>query len=181
MFKKILLGLTIIILIFIGFIAFQLSNNSTQSPAANVKFLLEELVISIDYHRPFKKGRNIFGGLVPYGKYWRTGANNATEIEFNKELYFGDQKISAGRYRLYTIPNKDSWKIVLNSELDQWGLFEPNYDLDVVNIEVQSNLLNEIQEQFEIVLIPKSSGAALILAWDQTQVEVPISWNHTDD
>ena len=177
MFKKILLGLTIIVLIFIGFIAFQLSNNSVESPLDNISFQQRDLSISIAYHRPFKKGRNIFGGLVPYGKYWRTGANNATEIEFNKDLYFEGQKVTAGRYRLYTIPNENTWKIVLNSELDKWGLFEPNYDLDVFSIEVEALITTEIQEQFEISLDESGEGATLSLSWDKTKVEVPVSWH----
>ncbi|MFT4536723.1 MAG: hypothetical protein ACI9P5_004099 [Saprospiraceae bacterium] len=177
MFKKILLGLTIIVLIFIGFIAFQLSNNSTQSPPSNISIQSEELAISIDYHRPFKKGRNIFGGLVPYGKYWRTGANNATEIEFNKDVHFGDQKVSAGRYRLYTIPNENTWKIVLNSELGKWGLFEPDNSLDILTIEVSSLVSTEIQEQFQIALEASDKRAILSMVWDQTKVEVPILWD----
>lgn len=176
MFKKILLGLTIIVLIFIGFIAFQLSNNSVESPVDNIAFQQEDLSISIEYHRPFKKGRNIFGGLVPFGKYWRTGANNATEIEFNKALYFGNQKISAGRYRLYTIPNENTWKIVLNSELGKWGLFEPDYNLDIMTIEVSSFGTAEIKEQFLIALKASDKGAILSMVWDKTKVNIPVSW-----
>jgi hypothetical protein len=177
MFKKILLGLTLIVLIFIGFIAFQLSNNSVESPIDNIAFQQEDLSISIEYHRPFKKGRNIFGGLVPYGKYWRTGANNATEIEFNKDLYFEGQKVSAGRYRLYTIPNENTWKIVLNSELGKWGLFKPDNSLDILTLEVSSLVSTEIQEQFQIALEASDKGVILSMVWDQTKVEVPISWD----
>ena len=176
MFKKILLGLTIVVTIFIGFIAFQLSSNSVESPPAKARFQQKNLEIIIDYHRPFKKGRNIFGGLVPFGKYWRTGANNATEIEFNKDLSFGGQKIVAGRYRLYTIPKESTWKFVLNSELDKWGLFEPNYELNVLMLDVNAANNFEVREQFEISFDESGQGASLILSWDQTKVEVPLSW-----
>lgn len=162
-------------MIFIAFIAFQLTN--TKSPAGQVAFSNSDISITIDYHRPSKKGRNIFGGLVPYGKYWRTGANNATEIEFSRDILFGSEKVKAGRYRLYTIPGEKNWTVVLNSELDKWGLFEPNYNLDVVRIEAESSQIQGIKEQFEILIKEDNEDTNLVLTWDQTRVEVPLLWS----
>src|SRR5690606_15950790 len=83
----------------------------------------EVCVASITYCEPFKKDRDIFGGLVPYGKVWRTGANEATEITFKKDVTFAGVAVKAGTYSLFTIPEKGEWTIILNPELKQWGSY----------------------------------------------------------
>ena len=77
--------------------------------------------ITVTYGRPYKKERKIFGGLEPYGKVWRTGADQATQITFEKDGTFGGKPVKAGTYTLFTIPNPDEWTIILNSQLGQWG------------------------------------------------------------
>lgn len=82
--------------------------------------------VKVSYGQPSKKGRAIFGGLEKYGKVWRAGANEATEITFTKDGTFGGKPVKAGTYTLFAIPNEQEWTIILNSELKQWGSF--NYD-----------------------------------------------------
>ena len=98
--------------------------------------ITEPLVTRVVYSRPQKAGRVIFGGLVEYGKVWRLGANEATEIEFYKHVRVGGKKISRGRYTLYALVNENSWTIIVNKETDTWGAFKYNPLKDVVRVEV---------------------------------------------
>src|SRR5688572_14761372 len=92
------------------------------SPEGEVVFTKDNLRIKVLYNRPYKKGREIFGSLVPYDKVWRTGANEATIFETNKDLSIEGKKLKAGKYTLWTIPGQESWTIIFNSEYGQWGI-----------------------------------------------------------
>lgn len=130
--------------------------------------------IKVVYSRPHKRGRNIFGGLVPYGQVWRTGANQATEITFTQDVFFGDKSLPAGTYALFTIPNKDSWTILLNKGLGQWGAFEYNPELDVTSVQVPVMQAGEAYEPFTINFDPHQNYIDLTLIWDTTKVSVSI-------
>lgn len=129
--------------------------------------------VSIVYGQPSKRGRVIFGELVPYGKIWRTGANEATEITFKKDAVFGGKKIKAGTYTLFTIPTKSDWTVVLNSELKQWGAFKYDEikDKDVLKVTVPSSRIDEPVEKLTLRFDDKNS---LIIEWDTTRVTVPV-------
>ena len=127
--------------------------------------------MSVTYGQPSKKGREIFGKLVPYGQVWRTGADEATEITFDKDCVFGGKQIKAGTYALFTIPGKDEWTIILNSKLGEWGAFsyESNKDKDVARVTVKPVHINNTVEQFTIMV----STAGLKMQWDNTVVNIP--------
>src|SRR5690606_29144611 len=91
-------------------------------------------IARVIYSRPQKKGRDIFGDLVPYGKVWRTGANEATELDVYVPLHFGETILKPGNYTLYTIPGKDKWTIIINSEINVWGAYSYNKEKDVARI-----------------------------------------------
>lgn len=131
-------------------------------------------LIKVVYGRPSKKGRTIFGELEPYGKVWRTGANEATEIKFYKDAKFGGKDIKAGTYTLFTIPDKDQWTIILNSELDVWGAYSYKVEKDVLRTIVKPTTLPNEVESLAIVFKDSEQGGDLVIAWDKTQVEVPI-------
>jgi len=128
--------------------------------------------VSVTYGQPSKKGRIIFGNLVPYGKVWRTGANEATEITFKRDAKFGGNPVKAGTYTLFTIPNEGQWEIILNSQLKQWGAFgyDKVKDKDVLHVTVPSKQLDKEVEKFTITV--KQDG--LMMEWDKTAVWVPI-------
>jgi hypothetical protein len=133
--------------------------------------------ISVTYGQPSKKGRVIFGGLVPYGKVWRTGADEATEITVDKDIMFGGKKLAAGTYSLYTIPNKTEWTIIINPVLKQWGAFEYDKvkDKDVLRTTVPVKNTGKEVETFTILV--KDDGQAddgLVMEWDKVQVKVPV-------
>jgi hypothetical protein len=122
------------------------------------------------YSRPYRKDRAIFGELVPFGKVWRTGADEATEITFYKDVMFGDKAVKAGSYAVFTIPNKDSWDVILNTGLHQWGAFGYDEKLDVARTTAKVVMMDEALENFSIVF----SDGNMIMAWDKTMVAVPI-------
>ena len=127
----------------------------------------------IVYSRPYKKDREIFGKLVPYGKVWRTGADEATEITFYKDVMFGDKEVKAGSYAVFTIPNADSWDVILNSGLHQWGAFTYDSTKDVARVKAKVAMMDEAVENFSITF----SDGNMIMGWDKTMVAVPIKAN----
>ncbi|ULQ57342.1 DUF2911 domain-containing protein [Flavihumibacter rivuli] len=128
--------------------------------------------ISVTYGRPYKKGRDIFGSLEPYGKVWRAGADEATEITFAKDAMLAGKHIKAGTYTLFVIPEAKEWTIILNSELKQWGAYE--YDKikgkNVAQVKVPVINLDQVVEQFTI----RFAGGNMIMEWDKTQVKLPV-------
>ena len=180
--KIIVLTILGIVLIGAGFIAYLMLTTRSHSPAEKLEFVDGDFQLSADYFRPYKKERLIFGeesegALLPFGQYWRTGANEATEVEFNKDVSINGENLAAGRYRFYTIPGKDQWTIAFNSELGKWGYGEPDYEKDVLVVEGPSQNASQIIEQFTISgLKTGENGMELILAWDQTQIRIPIHY-----
>lgn len=140
---------------------------------ANLK-TTENNYVKCTYGQPLKKGREIFGNLVPYGKLWRTGANEATEITFTSNIQIGDTQLPAGTYTLFSIPNKDKWTIILNSELGQWGDFDYDATKNVLTYEASVSTNSDIYEGFTIQFEDVSNGFNLLLLWDTVKVSVPI-------
>lgn len=133
-------------------------------------------IIKIVYSRPQKKGREIFGVLEQYGKVWRFGANENTEIKFYQKVVIGGRKIKAGTYSIFAIPNKDVWTIIINTQTDKWGAFYYDQSKDIVRVNVPVKALTKPLEFFSLTFSPKDTGASLIIGWDKTQVELPISF-----
>jgi len=178
----ILLTILGIVLIGGGFIAYLMLTTRSHSPAEKLEYTDGDVQLSADYCRPYKKERLIFGeesdgALLPFGKYWRTGANEATEVDINKEITINGEKLAAGRYRFYTVPGKDNWTIAFNNELSKWGYSEPDYNQDVLVFEVPSQKIGQVIEQFTISASKNGENSMeLVLAWDQTQVKIPIHY-----
>lgn len=132
-------------------------------------------LIKVIYSRPSKKGREIFGVLEQFGKIWRLGANESTEIRFYKPAIIAGKKIKPGAYSLFAIPNKDKWTLILNSQLDKWGAFTYDQRKDVMRTELPLKSLPKPLEVLSITFSPTSNGAAMFIGWDTTCVEVPIT------
>lgn len=178
--KKILMGAGILVLLFIIWVVYGLFFATPVSPPASVSYNEGGLEITIDYSQPSKKGRLIFGeesegALQPYGKYWRLGANAATEISFNKDVSFGGKALDAGTYRMYAVPGPDSFEVTLNSETGVFfGVAEPDYDLDVLTVEVPVQKPSSTVETFTIGFSSTDQGAIINFTWDQTMFQVPV-------
>lgn len=146
------------------------------SPTQTVKQDFALSSIEITYSRPVVNGRKIFGDLVPYGKLWRTGANGATKIAFGEDVTIGGQKVKAGEYALYTIPNASEWEIILNTGVKNGGVVGYKESEDVARFKVKSNKLKASVESMTIeVADVKSNTATINIIWDKTSVSIPVS------
>ena len=135
----------------------------------------DPLVARVIYSRPQKQGRKVFGELVEYGKVWRLGANEATEIEFYQDVKIGGKKISKGRYTLYALVNENSWTMILNKDTDTWGAFKYDSKKDVVRTDVPAQKTDDTVESMSMWFEKSTSGLSLVVAWEQIKVSLPIT------
>jgi hypothetical protein len=173
--------ISLAVLAVLAFAGFQYMKAQTKkaSPESTVTLEVQDLRLEVTYSRPSKKGRVIFGSLVPYGKVWRTGANEATTLTAKQDFSFGGTPVKAGTYTLWTIPGPTEWTVILNSKMYGWGV---NFDgesprdamADVATYKAPVEKPLATIEQFTIGL---EQGAAprLMIAWDDVQVGVPVS------
>ena len=140
----------------------------------------DPLIARIIYSRPSKNGRVIFGGLLEYGKVWRVGANEATEIEFFKDVFVNKTKIKKGRYTLYAIPNQTKWTFVINKEIDTGGAFIYDTKKDVVKMDVPVDTSQDSVEACTVYFEKNNSGFNLNVLWDNVKAVLPIYLNKKD-
>ena len=136
--------------------------------------ITEPLVMRVIYSRPQLNGRKVFGELQKLGEVWRLGANEATEIEFFKDVSINNKKIKKGRYTLYCIPYLDKWTIIINKETDTWGSFKYDEKKDLIRVDVPVQKQGEVLDAFVMVFEKTTTGANLIIAWDDIKVNLPI-------
>ncbi len=145
------------------------------SPAATLKQRVGITDIQIDYSRPSMKERVIFGGLVPFDKIWRTGANSATKISFSTAVKLGGTPVPAGEYALFTIPGKTEWTVILNKVTGQWGSYAYDEKNDVARCKVTPVTIPTAVETFGIGLADLTQhSATLFLTWEKTRVPVKV-------
>lgn len=136
----------------------------------------EPLVARVIYSRPQKLGRALFGDLIVYGKVWRLGANEATEIEFFKDVKIDGKKVKKGRYTLYALVDPDKWSLILNKETDTWGAFRYDQTKDVLRVNVPVEKMPQPAEALSMEFQRSDKGAILQISWDEVQVKLPFSW-----
>lgn len=145
------------------------------SPAATFEQRVGLTDITLNYSRPGVKGRKIFGDLVPYDKLWRTGANMATRIEFSDDVRIEGNALKAGAYALFTIPGRDHWTIVFNSNYNQGGIAQYKESEDVLRVEVTPEKMDENIETFTIDINDITDTSAKIwILWENTAVPVQV-------
>jgi hypothetical protein len=137
------------------------------SPPAKVSENVGTTTIIIDYSQPSVKGREIWGGLVPYGKIWRTGANEATTFEVNTDVKIEGKALKAGKYGLFTIPDSKEWTIVFNSVPDQWGAFQYDESKDVLRVKVKPQ---QVDQNMEKMTFNISGDGIVTLMWEKLKV-----------
>ena len=168
----------IIFFLLSSFYGFSQLKTPSASTAAEIEQVVGLTEIEIDYNRPSKKGRDIFGNLVPYGKIWRTGANSGTEISFSTDVTINGQNIKEGTYSIFSIPNKDSWEIILYADTDLWSV--PR-NWDETKIIFQSNFKTNMNNDKSVETFTISfdnitnNDFDLVFSWDDTYVIVPIN------
>ena len=131
--------------------------------------------ITITYGRPYMKGRKIFGGLVPYGQVWRTGANDATTLVTDTNVRIGDKDVPAGSYTLFTVPNADKWTLIISKKTGEWGIPYPGEGEDFVRVDMRVSQLPSPVENFTIGFDQTGSTCAMHVDWETTRAGVDIS------
>jgi hypothetical protein len=145
------------------------------SPGASVKERVGVTDVSVDYSRPSARERKIFGGLVPYGSIWRTGANAATKITFSTDVKLAGTAVPAGSYALFTIPGETEWTVILSKVTDEWGSYSYNQKDDQARVKVKPVAMAEPLETMTIGVQDMRAGKAnLVIAWEKTKVPVEI-------
>jgi len=177
--KKVFLALAALVVVGLGFVGYIMLTTRSHSPAAEVSYSENGMDLRINYCQPFKKERLIFGNaeqdaLLPYGAYWRLGANEATKLTLNSRVNFGGQNLDPGAYALYAFPHEDHWVVGINNKADRWGATPPNFGNDVGRVKAAVIETNESLEQFTISIESRGSQAVVIMQWDQTRVEIPV-------
>lgn len=136
------------------------------SPAATASGKVGNTLITINYSQPSVKGRKIFGDLVPFGKVWRTGANDATTFDIDNDIKVEGKTLAKGKYALFTIPGVDSWTIIFNKTANQWGSFRYKQDEDVLRVEVNPSKAPQFTEQMTFTI----ANGKVNLLWENTMV-----------
>lgn len=145
------------------------------SPTATFSQKVGLTEVSINYSRPSKKGRTIFGDLISYGKVWRTGANSATKFTFSDDVRIGGKDLPAGTYALFTIPGDNEWTIIFNKNYDQWGAGNYKESEDALRVSIKPITIPATIETFQINIEDVKPASALIeLLWESTLVQIPI-------
>ncbi|WP_228851041.1 DUF2911 domain-containing protein [Aegicerativicinus sediminis] len=149
------------------------------SPKDTVEYKLNDLKLTVFYNRPYKRDRLIFGGLVPYGEVWRTGANEATTFSTNKNLIIKNYELPAGEYTLWTVPTDSTWQVIFNTKQYPWGVDEHmnpmrEPEFDYLNVTVPSEQIDTEVEQFTIGFNNTTGNIKMTMAWETTKIEVPL-------
>lgn len=136
----------------------------------------DKALVRVTYSRPAKKNREVIGKLVPFGKVWRVGADESTEIKFYQDATIQGQKIKAGTYALFAIPGETEWTIILNKDLDYWGAYSYKEADDVLRVKVPAKKTADNIENFSIQFAKADGGAVMKFGWENTVVETPITF-----
>ncbi len=150
------------------------------SPKSTIQQRVGLTDFTVEYSRPAKRGREIFGSLVPYDKLWRTGANKATSIEFNTAVVINGEEVAPGKYSIFSIPSEKDWTFILNSNTELWGTDGYEEDKDVLRVNVPS-IEFSAQENFTIGFNSIEGGAgALEISWDGRGISIPFTVDVTE-
>jgi hypothetical protein len=146
-----------------------------KSPHETTKATIDGATISVEYGRPSVRGRKIMGELVPYGKVWRTGADQATTLTTDKELQIGGTSVAAGKYTLYTLPGESDWQLIVNRQTGQWGT-EYDQKQDLARIPLKKTAPSAPVEQLTISIDKNPAGGGVLkIAWENTELTAPIT------
>lgn len=179
--KKVIFGIFIFFAALLLYIVYPIWINP-KSPKESEVYKFQGLNIEISYSRPSKRGRLIFGNedqkpLLPYGKYWRLGANAPTTITFSEDVKFAGKYLKQGKYCMFVTPYEKYWKLTLNSQINSSSYERPDPSFDVFSKEIKLNYNSKLVEQLKIFLSNNHSNIDLSIEWDNVSVDIPIQLN----
>jgi len=148
------------------------------SPLAVSSCKYKDSYLKIIYSQPHKRGREIFGKLVPFGQVWRFGANEATEFTITREVFINSQFLPAGTYSVFAIPNKEKWTIIFSKDVGLWGAYNYNPANDVIRVDVTPRGLEGdlVYEPFTIAIDQKNNKADVVVTWDKTTLSFAVDF-----
>jgi hypothetical protein len=169
---------TAFVILFLGahYISAQEVLKLRPSPLAIISVRYKDNYLKVTYSQPQKKNREIFGALVPYGKVWRTGANEATEFTTTRDILIDSILLRAGTYSLFTIPDKEKWTVIINTEVGLWGSYNYNEQKDLWRFQVPVQATDKLYEPFTMIFDHRNEVADLLMLWDRTKVSIPIKF-----
>ncbi len=167
-----------IVILFVAVAAFaqDMDKSKRPSPPANAQCTFSDgKTVTIDYSSPRVKGREIYGGLVPYGKVWRTGANEATTFVAGADVTVGGKDVPAGSYTLFTVPNRDKWTLIVNKKTGEWGIPYKWEGDELVRTDMTVSSIPSAVEDFTISFDQKGDSCTLQIDWENTRASVDVS------
>jgi hypothetical protein len=168
-----------ILLLLVGSLSFsQEVFKPRPSPLALTAVRYKDAYVKIVYSQPLKRGREIFGKLVPYDQVWRLGANEATEITLTKDMLINNQPLKAGTYSLFAVPGKEKWTIIVNSDVGLWGAYNYVQTLDVMRFEIPVTQNTVNFEAFTMQFDQKNELAELLIMWDTVKLSIPLKFTN---
>lgn len=164
-------GLLALFLIAFNAVGFAQDKSDRPSPPKTAQAMVRGTMVTIDYSAPEVKGRTLWGSLVPYGKVWRTGANEATTISVDKDVLIAGNQLKAGKYALFTVPGENEWEVIINSVWDQWGAY--NYDpaADVMRFKTKPMAAEKPAER---LLFTIDEGGLIAMTWGDLKISFTV-------
>lgn len=160
-------------IVFISLLTSFASGQAPVSPPARTSVTVGGKKLTIAYSSPSIRGRKIMGGLVPYGSWWRTGADNATTLQTDADVDFGGLKVPKGTYTIYTLPGATEWQLIVNKQTGQWGT-EYNQRQDLGRVKMNVTQTPALVDSFKIDLSSTGGNKGLLkMSWERTEVSVP--------
>jgi len=168
--------LTSLLALVVAFASVAFAQAPKASPAASAECKLADgKTVHTGYSSPRMKGRKIYGGLVPYGEVWRTGANEATTFVTTADLTIGGKDIPAGNYTIFTIPNADKWTLIINKKTGEWGIPYKYEADDLARVDMQVSKTASPVENFTISFHEMGSGCHMYLDWENTRATIELT------
>jgi hypothetical protein len=153
----------------------QQDKSQRPSPPAKAECKPDGHSVTIEYSSPRAKGRKIFGGLVPYGKVWRTGANESTTLVTDTDINIGGTQVPAGKYSLFTIPSENKWTLIVSKKSGEWGTEYPGASNDLARIDMNVSKVPSPVENFTIGFDQTGNGCTLHMDWETTRASVEVT------
>jgi hypothetical protein len=167
--------ITFVIGLILALSVFAVCQGKPSPPASTTCDLGGGKSIKTDYSSPRMKGRKIYGELVPYGKVWRTGANEATTFVTSSDVVVGGKTVPAGSYTLFTIPNADKWTLIINKKTGEWGIPYKYESDELARVDMKTSKLPSPMENFTISYEKSGNGCTLQMDWENTRASVDIT------